>query len=503
MNRREILAFLGSFPLAGAAAARSARYSRSSGEFRAGVTPSDYSYPVGDVRRYGMRPDAHPKANAAALQKSLAANAGGASVIRGPGVEYPLRGRVAAPPGTSIILGDGARLRWLETGPGEARLLRGATRPGIEVQGNDFHLTGVGELVGPSDGAYVANEIGILCVGRSASQPLKGLEVGPGVKLANWGSRGIAAQFVSGIRVTGTTVTRCGYGGMQFLSCREGKVLSNQVGSIGPGASGNAYGISCSHDSLGYAEDPYALEDGRRAANPFCSRFEVASNTVHDIPLWTGIDFHGAYDCSAHDNKVYNCRNGILLQGSSGQAAGFAGENNSVVSNIITTSRMGGGATTVTEVTRLGISVNGGKRVRHRSVKVQGNRIEGYGDSRNTSFSLEHSFTVDLEIEGNTLSGWRGYGCYSAFSQGEILNNEFGSVADPRSTACIFVATGGVLRIVGNREVPRGGRAPLYGVYINSPDDRSCVIRDNDFRAVTALGYAGHGGRPLPRDQMG
>ncbi|MGH8289029.1 MAG: hypothetical protein ACREV7_08370 [Steroidobacteraceae bacterium] len=498
MNRREVLSFLASFPVAGTAVAQGARHARSSGEFRAGVVPVDYAYPVGDVRRYGMRPDAHPRANAAALQKSFAATAGETpTVIRGRGTEYPLGGRLVAPKGTSIILGDGARLRWSETETGEARLLRGATRPGIEVQGGDFHLSGDGELVGPSRSVYVANEIGILCVGRSAADPYNGLTIGPGVKLSNWGSRGLAAQFVSNIRVTGVVIIHCGYGGMQFMSCRDGKILSNQVGGIGPGASGNAYGISCTHDSLGYAEDPNAVTDGRRAANPFCSNFEVASNSVHDIPLWTGIDFHGAYDCSAHDNRVHNCRNGILLQGSSGEAAGFAGENNSLINNTITTATLTGGPTSVREVTRLGVSVNGGKHVRHRSVTMRGNIIDGYGDSRNTSFSLEHSFTTDLSIDSNTISNWRGYGCYSAFSQGVIQDNEFGAVADPRSTACIYVAVGGVLRIIGNREVPRGGAAPLYGVYINSPDDRSCVIRDNDFRAVRLLQYAGHGATRL------
>lgn len=504
MNRREILSFLASFPLAGTASAQSARYPRSSGEFRAGVIPADYSYPVGDVRRYGMRPEAHPKANTAALQRSFAANAGARpTVIRGAGTEYGVAGRVAAPPGTSIILGDGARVRWLETEPGEAELVGGATRPGIEVDGDDFHVRGDGEIIGPSRGVYVPNEIGVLCVGRSATEMRRGLEIGPGVRISNWGSRGLAAQFVANVRVTGALITDCGYGGMQFLSCRDGKVISNQVGAIGPGTSGNAYGISCTHDSRGYAADPYALTDGRRVANPFCSDFEVARNTVHDIPLWTGIDFHGAYGCSAHDNKVYNCRNGILLQGSSGQAAGFAGYNNSVINNIITTARMGGGSTTVTEVTRLGLSVNGGKHVRHRSVTVRGNTIDGFGDSRNTSFPIEHSFTTDLVIDNNTISNWRGYGCYSAFSQGVIQSNEFRSVTDPRSTACIFVAIGGVLRIIGNREDPHGGIAPLYGVYINSPGDRSCVIRGNDFRAVRSLQYAGHGGRPLSPLQMG
>ena len=453
-----------------------------------------------DVAAYGFKADASAAANTAALQQCLNDNAGTTIRIPGAQADYQLSGRITAPAGTSLVL-DGARLRWVATEAKGSTFMRSPTRPGIDVIGDNFRLSGSGQIIGPSDGQYVAQEIGILCVAGGRDAPRRGFTIGDGVEVRNWGSIGIAAQFVTDVQVTRIKVSACGYGGMRFMSCRNGKVLSNTVGAIGPGASGNAYGISCTHDSLNYDQDPQAAADGRLAANPFCVAFEVAGNTVLDIPLWAGIDFHGAYDCQVHKNSVYNCRHAILLQGSSNAGADFAGENNAVVDNVVTSSRQNGEPTTITETTRLGISINGGKRVRHRSITVRDNTIDGYGDPHNTSSSVQHTNTAHVEIIGNRISNWRGYACYSANSEGVIQSNVFEAVADPASTACIFVALNGQLRIINNRH-DMSGRGAMYGLYINTPTDGPYVIQGNDFRSATVQQYAGRNGARLSPAQV-
>ncbi len=455
----------------------------------------------GDASSYGLKPDSSPQANTAALQKCLNDNAGHQVVIPGADAEYQFSGKVSAPAGTSIVL-QGARLRWVATEPNGAVFLRAPTRCGIEVLGDNFRLTGKGQITGPSQGVYVGRETGIVCVGESAKALRRGFEVSDGVEIRNWGSHGIATQFVRDVRVANINVTNCGYAGMQFLSCQNGKVLTNSIGNIGPGTSGNAYGVSCNLDSLNYGDDPQAAVNGRLVANPFCTAFEIGGNTVFDIPLWAGIDFHGAYECQAHNNKVYNCRHGLLLQGGSNAAVDFAGEHNSVTGNTLTTSRMNGDPTTITEAMRLGISVNGGKRVRHRSIVVRDNSVDGYGDSHNTSCSIQHTNTSDAEIANNRITNWSGYGCYSANSQGVIQGNDFGPVANNTSTACIFVAINGELRITGNRHVVPSGRGARYGLYINSPTDAPYVIQGNDFRSATVQQYAGARGARLSPSQI-
>jgi hypothetical protein len=508
VKRRDVVAALAAVAMQGllrrpARARGGPGIAQSPGEMRAGVLPTDASFGYGDVRRYGMSVSAAPRDNSLALQRCLNASAGAATVtIPAADAEYQLSGRISAPPGTSISLGDGATLHWVATEAGASTLLGSPCRAGLEVIGDDFRLIGNGRIVGPSAGLYVPNEIGILCLAQSATAPRSRITISDGVELSGWGSRAIAMQFVSDVQVRGLTIHNCGYAGMQFLSCRGGRIHSNHVGEIGPGSSGNAYGISCTHDSRNYGADPNAVDNGRGVVNPFCIDFDVAFNTVYDIPLWVGVDFHGAYDCHARNNSIFNCRHGITMQGSSGDAVGFGGENNEVTNNTATTRRMNGDATTVTAVPRLGISINGGARVRQRGVTVRNNTINGFGDSHNTSFSLQHTNTSSVDISANRITDWRGYGCYSAYSDGIISENEFDAVADATSTACIFIAIGGQLKILRNRHVVNGGQAALYGLYINTPTDAPYIIEGNDFRAARMLQYASHAGRPLSPAQI-
>ncbi len=475
---------------------------RSEAERKAQVVPADPAFNYGDVRRYGMKPTASAAENSAALQRCLNASAGTTAVVVPAAGEYQLAGRILVPADTTIELRDGAVLRWVSTEASGTPFLGTPTRPGFEVTGDHFKLSGHGRICGPSEGTYVVNETGILCLGASAGQPRSGFEISDGVEICGWGSRGILAQFVHGVVMNRIKVHHCGYGGMTFLSCRDGRIQNNIVGDISPGTSGNAYGISCSHDSRHYSEDPRVDTDGRQAADHFCINFDVGFNTVHDIPVWVGIDFHGAWDCRAHDNQVFNCRHGITMQGSSDKAVDYAGANNSVTNNRVTTRRANGEETTVTAVTRLGISVNGGRRVHQQSITVRDNTIDGFGDTSNTSFSLQHTFTSNADISNNKVTNWRGYGCCSAYSDGVISDNEFGPPADDTNSACIFVAVGGHLRITGNRLAADSKRRPRFGVVINTPGDDPYFIRRNDFRAAAMRAYAGHAGSRLPAAQI-
>jgi len=153
-------------------------------------------------------------------------------------------------------------------------------------------------------------------------------------------------------------------------------------------------------------------------------------------------------------------------------------------------------------VPRLGISINGGARVRHRAVTVRGNTIDGFGDNQHTSFSLQHTYTSAVDISANRVSDWRGYGCYSHHSDGVIRDNQFDAVADSTGTACVFVAIDGQLKILRNRLLVDGGRAPQYGVYINNPADPPYVIAGNDFTSATVQQYASHNGVRLSPAQI-
>ncbi len=459
---------------------------------------------VTDPRQFGLRAGGDPIANARALNTALAAAAAGLSRLEIPAGDVPLAGRLVAPAGSHIVLADGARLRWVDMSATASPVLGTATHAALEVVGDDFSLTGHGELLGPGPGAYRPAEVGLLAIGAGIDAPRRGLRVGDGVRIANFGSHGLLLQYVTAVEIEDVLFEDLGYAGVQGLSCTDGFVRHCVVRRIGPGVSNNAYGISFTHDSRRYGDDPRANDDPAHHPNAFCRNISVTDNVVEDIPIWTGIDFHGAFDCEALRNSVYNCRNGILLQGSSGDAVKFAGANNRVADNRITVRRRDSSPTTITQVPRLGISVNGGSIVPHRAVTIENNSIDGYGDSQHTSFALQHTFTSEVLIRRNRIDNWRGYGCYSAFSSGAIIENDFGPVVEPANTACIYVAGGGALEIAGNRHVPTAGSAATYGVYLNTPTDPPAhAIHDNDFTAVTSFPYAGHAGSRLAPAQIG
>ena len=60
---------------------------------------------------------------------------------------------------------------------------------------------------------------------------------------------------------------------------------------------------------------------------------------------------------------------------------------------------------------------------------VRDNTIDGFGDTAHSSYSIQHTYTSKVEISNNRINNWRGYGCYSAYSDGVISDNIFGPVA--------------------------------------------------------------------------
>lgn len=478
-------------------------FGRTAAEAVAGVTPTYYYYEPGDVRRYGMVGDAGTTTNNTAFQNAINANAGAYPVRVPAGVSgyYKLTARITAPANTQIILEDGAELRWTATTATGSNFLGAATRPGIEVLGDNFRIEGQGILRGPSVASYVSNEICIYMLGTSTIVRKSGLYVGQGVEMVSWGSYAIVPMFVDNFQILGTIIHDCGYIGILPMSCRHGRIQRNTLYSMTPGVGSEAVAISLSHDSTNYSADPNAATNGRLAVNPFCIDVDVSFNTVYDIPLWTGIDAHGAYDCTFSFNKVYNCRRGIQVASSSGAAVNYAGEGNEISFNTITSRKRDGSATTVAGGLIDGITVNGGSTVMHRGVRVVGNDIEGCGDTTNASASMSFARVREAVILCNTIRNWAGVGFYTFDGDGVIHGNVFGAVSNAAGARCIRIdtaSTTGAWAITNNRHRPQAGTLAIEGLRIDTATPR-IIIGDNDFDSATTPYVNVDGARVLRR----
>lgn len=241
---------------------------RTAGEIAAGVTPVDTSYLPGDLRRYGGKGDGGTTDNTTALQNALSANAGFATVyVPNMGAYFKVTARVTAPANTHIRLEEGAELKWTATTATGTVFLGIATRPGIEVTGDNFLIEGKGKITGPATvaagsgagnggvSAYVVNEVGLFRMGTSAANRGTGFKVSD-VEISLWGSYGVLTQYVQDIQLLGNSIHDVGYTGVTHLSAQNSKEYYNKVYGIAPGTAGNAYGLSHNHDSTGYNTDP-------------------------------------------------------------------------------------------------------------------------------------------------------------------------------------------------------------------------------------------------------
>lgn len=465
-----------------------ALYPQTAAEIAAGVTPTDYAHEPGDVRRYGFTGDGSTD-NTTAFQNALNANAGFTPVtVPNMGNYAKLTSRVTAPADTTIVLLDGAELRWTATTASGTNFLSAATRPGIEVTGDNFTLEGSGILRGPTSAAYVSNECAIYMAGTSTSVRKSGLTIRCAIEITDWGSYGVLSSFTDDISISDPRVHihGIGYCGVLASSCNHGRVTGIQIGNITPGTSGDAYGLSLSSDTRSYNTDPNA--GTKQAANPFCWDWVVDGCTVYDVPIWRGLDAHGAYETHFINNNIFNCGLPIGLSASSGDAAAYAGWDNSVINNVIDARKRDGTATTKT--THGGIIINGGSTVRHHNINCSQNKVYGYGLDGAWDV-ISAVYVADAIISDNQVGNWGGVGIYTTGGNGIISDNTFGNVSVVTNSKCINMdaTSSGAWSITGNRHRPLTGNTAAEGLRIASGNPRS-IVGGNDFDVATTP-YAG------------
>lgn len=466
-------------------------FPQSIGEAAHGVIPTNTVYSPGDVRRYGAVANSSTDCTAA-IQSALNASAGYNAVYvpANAGDYFRLTQAVTAPADTHIRMEDGAILQWTATSAGST--FNGQpTVVGIEVAGDNFTIEGKGQLIGSNDTAAV--ECGILRVGTSAAARGTGLLV-KDVEMTNWGYYGIATQYMQKHYVTGCRIHGNGYTGIAALSGQEIRILYNELYAMS-GQDGNAYGINISHDPTGYNTDPNRETLPRQTANPFCIDVEIAFNLIHDIPLWAAVVCHGGYEVRIHNNAVYNCFIGIECASSSGVAAAYAGENNSVTDNVIYALQINGNASGVTAGYTNGIIVNGGSSTNgavgfHRGVVVKGNHIYGMGDPLGTSasngvgsgFSVYAAFMEAAVIDENVIRNGEGVGIYAEIFDGSIKNNCFGAPGTAANSVCVYMQDPNKeTTISGNKHSPNGGNIYAVGLNLNTSGGTNVVCSGNDF----------------------
>jgi hypothetical protein len=384
--------------------------------------------------------------NVAAVKTSeqlVAALPFGGAIVVSPGI-YMLTALNLAVAGTALFCMPGVVLFFPVVG---------ANAAAINIAAHNVAILGMPRIQGPGLGTYVASENGIQAAGASSAGRLNRLRLE--VEVCNFGSAGIHAKFVDNIDISGSHAHDCGYAGAVFASCNIGKAIGYRAKNITPGVSGNAYGLTLTHVTAGYSSDPNAGTP--LADNPFCSDWLIEGCLIDDIPTWAGIDCHGAYRARVVGNSVFNCRHGIHVAESSGDAAAYAGWDNDVSFNVVDTRKRDGSAGTCANL-GIGISIKGGSAVNQQRAVCIGNRIYGYGvvDGSGSAPSLLATLSSGARIEHNVIESWGGVGITVDGAQGAYVGyNSFGQLADGNDAVAIAIQnqTASLARqmIVGNR----------------------------------------------------
>lgn len=384
---------------------------------------------------------------------------------------YQLTAGVTAPAGTTIILEDGAELRWTTLGA-SANAITGS---------NNLTIRGRGKLTGPSSAAYVLNERGISVIGASTSSRNTNVTIEGGVEISKFGSYGVYGQFTDRIRVIGCYIHDCGFAGATFLSCDNGQFVDNTVDNITPGTGANMYGISLTHDSVGY------VGGGKTATNPFCRGWTVSGNEVSRI-AWEGIDTHGVYEVDIFHNRVYATRQGISASSSSGAALNYAGYQNAVCFNVVDARNKDGTASGYENIA-YGINLNGGSTVKQQDTLCYGNRIYYKGAISNASSgAIQATYNDNIVIANNIIENWGGCGVYTAFINGVISDNLIGDAASAVDTVRYCISddsSTGRLSVVGNKHLPLAGRTAAAGYSQTATATYRAWLDGNDFMQAT------------------
>lgn len=389
-----------------------------------------------------------------ALQSALTAGAGKTVVI--PDGTYKVTSALSVPANTKVI------------GTGTIKQVTASTAA-ISIAGSGVLIDGL-TITGPQSSAtYASGEYGIYCAAANLASAYTDIEV-RNCTISLFGYAGIQAQFIDGFEFTGNTIKTVGYNGIAVLSGANGVIAGNRVQGVGPGSSGNMYGISLSYGST------------ESASNPSTRDVVVDGNIVQDVD-WEGIETHGGLRITFSNNQVLHCKTGIAFA---------QGDITAITGGVVTGNLVDHQTDDVVTGTNYAFQVYGISTMQATGVVIQGNTFR-----RHCQGTLY--YTTGAVIANNTFDRVRQMCIWIDLEARKtvISGNQFIDTWDQSGgwTYCIRSSSGATnssAMIVGNvisRGTMTAGTKVINdrGSYFDAtPAGISFKMIGNDFSAVTA-----------------
>ena len=433
---------------------------------------------------YGASPSATAAVNTAAIQAAITAAGAVGGVVVFPQGTYE----------SGVLSVTAANVTFQGAGLGSTVInfsVLGTGVAGLAISGDGFEAEGI-TFQGPGAATvYTATERVVTVTGASSAARVSGATFRK-CRFTGGGEDGLRMQFVDNILVEGCKFDNCAYRGAAFVSCNVGTFRDNHIDiRDAVGWSGLAYGVTLSHISTDYDEDPNAGLP--TADNPFCGEWSIADNVIEGPIIWEAIDTHGSYNVSITGNKTFASKVGILFTGASGDAGGYAGWGGVVSGNVCDKRNRDGTASGAAGGNGIAIGGSATPVTSRERVVITKNVLYGFGLSGNLDTAAINcrSANINFAVEGNIIDSWSGQAIYVASLgfNGLISGNVIGGVADSvdgSTGRCISIygITTGNLLVAGNIHAPVANPA-LHGLYISSTYTGRVTCTGNDLSAAT------------------
>lgn len=278
-------------------------------------------------------------------------------------------------------------------------------------------------IQGLSVASYVADECGINIVGVDNSTRRTNCTI-KNVEVYDIGSYGVQCYYGKYTTVNDCYIHDVGYAGIGIWASEYTQTCGNTIHTITPGTSSNAYGIFYSHKVLGDTRTKFAT---------------CTNNLVYNIPLWEGLDNHGATHITFANNVIYECRLGIV-------ATIDAGVNDYVPNYCnISDNVIDAGTLSTVDAGIIYAGVDGGNDA--FGGVIAGNIIRSHGNTNIDRGAIYCYDTNGLSITDNNIYNSKGVGIslYARNSGVNVVGNTINGIQ-----AGVANASGIIVRSTGN-----------------------------------------------------